>query len=230
MGDFLPRLLDIVDAIGAGVVDAGEMDRLIAAADRFGLVQQHADAHGLHARDHADAVVIAKHAIDRPLEMRAQPGEALQRRVIGAIGGGTIVPRQNRDVVAGARRQRRRPFHGRGAHLDMEIAQMQDTKAIEGGGQIGEDEGVFTQAHAICVAPPTGVEPGRLQHRADQSRGRIQIPDMEELTTPAEDLPLELALDAQALAGVQAAEALFQHRHDIRVHAVLRMARLAGIW
>ena len=48
--------------------------------------------------------------------------------------------------------------------------------------------------------------------------------------TASEDLTLELALDAQALAGVQAAEALLQHRHDIRVHAALRMARLAGIW
>ena len=37
-------------------------------------------------------------------------------------------------------------------------------------------------------------------------------------------------LDAQSLARMEAAEALLQHRHDIRVHAALRMARLAGIW
>src|SRR5690242_18627206 len=47
MGDLLAGALDVVYAIEPGIVDACEMDRLLAAANHFGLVQQHADSHRL---------------------------------------------------------------------------------------------------------------------------------------------------------------------------------------
>jgi len=47
-------LLDIVHAIEVGVVDAGKMNAGAPALDRFGLVQQHTDAHLLEQRHHAN--------------------------------------------------------------------------------------------------------------------------------------------------------------------------------
>src|SRR5262249_54932740 len=53
-------LADVVHAIEVRVVDAGKMNALSPALDRHAFVEQHADAHVLERRHHADRVVIAQ--------------------------------------------------------------------------------------------------------------------------------------------------------------------------
>ena len=61
---------DVVGAIEMRVIDAGEIDRLVAARDRLALVEQHADPHRLHRGRHADRVVIAENAVHWRLQSR----------------------------------------------------------------------------------------------------------------------------------------------------------------
>ena len=65
------------------VVDTGEVDRLAPALDPRPFVQQHPVAHGLHAGDHADAVVVAQYRIGGALDLAEQLSETGQRRVEG---------------------------------------------------------------------------------------------------------------------------------------------------
>ena len=77
-------------------------------------------------------VVIAEHAIDRAAEMRAQPRQPLERRVIGAIG----VRRDSRRSARRGRSWRSRTSApprcmAAGLRSDMQVAQMQDGEAVE---------------------------------------------------------------------------------------------------
>ena len=73
------RLLDIVDAVEVRIVDPGQMQPGTILLDHVGFVQEHADAHVLELRDHADRVVVAQHPVDRAFQMRPHPRHALER-------------------------------------------------------------------------------------------------------------------------------------------------------
>src|SRR4051794_37211020 len=77
-------LLDVVGTEIMRIVDPGDMDCLIAALNRHGFVDQHADSEPLQVDDRTDRVVIAESAVDRTLERRKhlrQPNED----VVGGI-------------------------------------------------------------------------------------------------------------------------------------------------
>ena len=64
MRDLRRSLLNIVNPVVVSVVDAAQMNALVATHNRLGLVEQHSYADLLHSRNHADRIVIAQYAID----------------------------------------------------------------------------------------------------------------------------------------------------------------------
>ena len=64
-------LLDIVDAVEMGIVNARKVDVRAAARDRLAFVEENLDAHVLEPGNEADRIVIAEDAVDRPLERSA---------------------------------------------------------------------------------------------------------------------------------------------------------------
>src|SRR6516164_10978254 len=62
--NFRRRFLDVVRAIEMRVVDAREVDRILASSNGDAFVEEDRDAQSLKIGDHRDRVMIAEHAID----------------------------------------------------------------------------------------------------------------------------------------------------------------------
>ena len=61
---------DIMGVKIMGIVNTGQIDGRPATLNWFTLIDQHANPHHYKIRDHADGVVIAEHAADRPQSAR----------------------------------------------------------------------------------------------------------------------------------------------------------------
>src|SRR5512132_683043 len=94
------NLFDVVGAIVVSIVDADQMDALIPANDRLHFIEQHSDAHFFHARNHADGIMVSEHAVNRTLEVRPYPRQALESSVERPECLSCEVTRQNTDVIA----------------------------------------------------------------------------------------------------------------------------------
>ena len=95
------RLFDIVDPVIMGVVDAGQINALPVARDRLAFVEQHADSHRFEARDHADRVMVAQHAVNRAAQTRRAIARMARkcRPRYGPIGRAAIISGQHTDVI-----------------------------------------------------------------------------------------------------------------------------------
>ena len=85
-------LLDVVDAIEVRVVDAGQIDLLVAPPDQRVFVQEHLNTQALEVRDHANGVVVAHHAIDLSPESLQKAQHVAKAGLVGAECSSTIVP------------------------------------------------------------------------------------------------------------------------------------------
>ncbi len=153
-------LLDIVDAEEMRVVDPGKMDLLAVADDRLRFVQQHLYAHVLQFWNHADRVVIAEHAIDRPLRGGRARGRPRRARPRTAQSLAAVVAGQHANVVFEPAKEFDEAIHRRSAHVGMEIAEMKDRESVEGLRQSRRRDRIAAQFD------PAGVPAGR----ADKGR------------------------------------------------------------
>jgi len=153
--------LDVVDPVVVRVVDADEMDALIAALEGFGLVEQHADPHFLQPRDHADRVVVAEHPEDRPRDLCAHPRQSLEGRREGPERPPAIVAGQHADIVGQAREQLDQALHRPLVHVDVQVANLQDGETVERGRQLGQYDVVVPDLDPLGVLPGTPIQPGQ---------------------------------------------------------------------
>jgi hypothetical protein len=82
-GDFRGGLFDVVNPVVVRIVDASQIDALIATHQHIGFVKQQPNSHFLQARNHSNRVVVAQDGENRTVEMSPNPGHAFERRVEG---------------------------------------------------------------------------------------------------------------------------------------------------
>ena len=126
IGQLRNRLLDVVDPVIVRVVDADDMDALVAAHQGLGFIEQHANPHLLQPGDHADRVVVAEHAEDRPLDLRADPRQSFEGGVERPERLAAIVAGQHAEIVSQPRQQLGQTAHRPFVHIDVQIADLQD--------------------------------------------------------------------------------------------------------
>src|SRR5262245_36774034 len=97
-------LLDIVDPIVVGIVDAGQVNRCVATRNWFAFVEQYPNSHFFEFGDHANGIVISQHSVDWPLEMHARSCQAFERSIEWPKCRTTIVTSQNAYVIGQARK------------------------------------------------------------------------------------------------------------------------------
>src|SRR6516165_7445136 len=93
--DIRGSLLDAVNAVEMGIVNAADINPLIFSRYRYALVQQHLDSEVFQAWDQPDRVVIAEDAVYRRLQLGAYRPHALKHTIERAEGGAAKVTCQN---------------------------------------------------------------------------------------------------------------------------------------
>jgi hypothetical protein len=101
----------------------------------------------------------------------------------------------------------------------MQIAEVKDGEAIEGGRQPRRSHLVLTHAKALGIAAAAPIETARLEGDADQRVNRIPILDVKEIDAAAKDARLVITFDAEPLSRMRTAKAPLQLKEDIVVHA-----------
>ncbi len=196
--DFQGGLFDLVHAVVVGVVDAGEVQALAVAEQRLGLVDQHPDAHFFERRRHPDRIVVAEDRVDGCGDLRAQPSHALDRGFARPVGLAAVVSGQHTKIVTELRQQLAKPPHRRQADVDMQVADLEDGKAVEGSRQSGENDGVAPDLDPLGVSARPPVQPGQLEGAADERRAQIPAPRPQR-PAPAVGARFMLVFDAESL-------------------------------
>src|SRR5581483_8557627 len=208
-------LFDIVDLEIVGVIDAREVDRLIAASNDLTLVLQHADAHGFEAGEHPNRVVIAQHAEDRFPQVAHELCHALQGGVMRTEGLSTKIARQYAGVVLQSFNKLSEPQHAPLVHVDVGIADVKDGESIKQRWQSGTSDVVGPQHDVLGIPATTPVQTAELQRGPDDGVNRVPVLDMKEIEALAENLRFVVGLDAQPLAGMQLSEPLLQSGEEL---------------
>jgi len=97
--NFRRGFFDVVRTIEMRVVDAREIDRILAPSNGDALVEEDRDTQSLKIGRHRDRVMITEHAIDGAAQRGSQLGDKLQGRSIVAVSPAAEVSSQNAKVV-----------------------------------------------------------------------------------------------------------------------------------
>ena len=137
------------------VVNAREQKRVLAAAQGDAFVEQDAEPRLFEAGDVAQGIVVAQHAVGGGGNVFAQqPGGQAhgQRRIVDRIV--VEIAGECGDVVApadGLERLREGIREVR-IEVEMQIGEMQDGKAVEGGGKTRQEKGFFANPDVEIVS------------------------------------------------------------------------------
>ena len=181
------------------VVHPGQVEALPAPFQTHRFVQQQPDAQVLHARHHADGVVVAEHGIDGIGQEGPQLRQGLQGGIVGAVGAGAEIARHDAEVIVqiadGAHDGAREVLR----HVEVQIGQVQDAETLESPRQPRQGDTVAVHPDAPGVAPPAAIEAGKPHQAAHQAVDGIPVLDVEEVAAQAEDACFVVLLDAEAL-------------------------------
>jgi hypothetical protein len=131
-----------------------------AALDPLPLVEKHPDAHLFQRRHHANRVVIAEHAVDRPFEALAEARDAAERIGVRSKSQRPVIAGKDADIVTRATREFGHAPHCRFAQLHMKVADLQDGEAVEGSGQVGRDDAIVLELDFRRIAQATPIKSG----------------------------------------------------------------------
>src|SRR5215216_2263175 len=131
------RLADVIGAVEVRVIDAGKIDGLTAALDRYTLVEQHSYTHGFHPWSHANGVMIAEDGINRRRQPSNQFADVFKALVERSIGFAAIIAGEHAKVISEIVNNAEQMPHGAGTDIGVEIADVEDDETIEVFGQSG---------------------------------------------------------------------------------------------
>ncbi len=138
-------------------------------------------------------------AVYGTVDVHAKARHGVHHRLDLAVGPGAEITGDDTQVVL------RLPHAlGQGVadlllHVQVDVAELQYSEAVEGLGQTGDDYLVASDADGGRVSLAAAIQPNYLQRQAHQGVHRVPVLDVEEVTSPAEDLGYVLALDSLAL-------------------------------
>ena len=144
------------------VIDPDQMNAPTAALERLGLVQQHADPHLLQGWDHADRIVVAQHPVYRGNQVRAHPRHARDRGIDRPEGFSAIVAGEYAKVVCQAGEQLDQPLHGALVQIDVQVADLEQGKAVERRRQLWQQDVLVPDLNAFGVFPCPPIQAGQL--------------------------------------------------------------------
>jgi hypothetical protein len=98
------------------------------------------------------------------------------------------------------------------------VADVQNLVAVEALRQILEADVVAPQHNALGISPRAPVEAAQLERTANDRLQGIPVFEMKKREALAEDPRFMIGLDAQALPGMQTAEALLQFDQNVLMH------------
>jgi cardiolipin synthase len=208
--DLVGSPVEIVGAVIVGVVDAGEVQRIVRALDAHRLVHQHPDIERLHAGHHPDRVVIAQYRISRSVQMRTQLREGFERGRVRAEGAEPKVPGEHAQVVVEALHAFDQARKVRLAHVQVQVAQVQQRVAVEGLGKVRDRNVLSLQLDAQRVAPPPAVQTCQREDEAQERMHRVPVFEMEEVRSPPKNMDLVVALEPEALTQMNVPDARLQ--------------------
>ena len=151
--------------------------------------------------------MITQNTVYRFVQSLAQPhhpgkGQIERSKILPPIVAG-----EDAKLVFQARQEIQEAGHCLLAHIRMQIAQMQDPEAVEGLWNTVRNNFVPPQPKLCSISPSPPLEPRQPKDSLDESGGKEQIFDMEEVQALPEDLRLMIHFDPEALTDMQMAEA-----------------------
>ncbi len=195
----LGGLVEVVHLEIVRIVDAGQVNGRAAPfqTDRF--IEQQSDTQRFDGRDHADGVVVAQDGVDRVVQMRPHLGQRFEGGFVGAISLGPEVASHDADIIIHLLQAFDQGGGIRFVHVQMQIAEVEQGEAIEGGGQPGNDDLVAVDANVGGIAQAPAVQTQTTQGQPDHGMNRVPILDVEKRPTPAKDLGGVIGFDAEPL-------------------------------
>jgi hypothetical protein len=89
-----------------------------------------------------------------PLERCAKPGHLHDYKIERPKGFSAIIARQDTEIIVDARQEIQNGVYRLAAQIRMQIAQMQNFKAVEGSWNAARDNVVLFDADLAGIAPP----------------------------------------------------------------------------
>ena len=105
--------------------------------------------------------MVAQDAVDRTLEVRPHPRQALYCFEVRAIGLAAVIAGQNADIVGDFRQQLQQAAHRPVVHVGMQIAEMKDRKTVERGWHLGRADVMAPNSNVFGVFAGAPIKPGR---------------------------------------------------------------------
>lgn len=150
------------------IIDACQIDGIIAARKSRRLVQQQMVSHGFHCRHHADGVVIAQHRIGGALDMCVQASQSLNRGFIGTICKSPIISGQHAEVIIQRLYEPDQHLQKCLVHIEVKIGEMQEGEPLEGIRQMWKIHLTMADFYRKGVAPASLVQTKEAQSSSDQ--------------------------------------------------------------
>src|SRR5260370_24029860 len=194
------------------------MNALVAANDRFALVEHHPYPHLLQSGDHADSVVIAQHTVNWPFEMRSHLRHCFESFIERAEGLAAVITSQDTEVVRYYIKKRNQAAHRILTYIRVHVADVEDGESIKKGREVRPLDEVVAYLYTLCIPVPSPIQPCQLQRVAYNGVDRIPVLNVKEVDATAKYALLIVLLDSEPLPCMHASEALLQFCKNVLLH------------
>jgi len=167
----------IVGTVKVGVIDADQVQGLLFAVDRQRLVEQHTQTKTLEVGDFFNEVMVSQDTVNPMLA-----GEVRQQSLHSGQGL-TVVPGRIETKIAGDHAEIEMQFINQrgqlcaaiGHAVDVQIGQVQDAQAVEGGRKICERNLVFFDPEVDGIHEAARSQAEQFQSQVEQGRDQAQV-------------------------------------------------------
>src|SRR5258708_4161903 len=194
------------------------MNALVAANDRFALVEQHPYPHLLQSGNHADSVVIAQHTVNWPFEMRSHLRHCFESFIERAEGLAAVITSQDTDVVRYYIKKLYQAAHRTLTYVRVHVADVEDGEPIKKGRDVRPLDEVVAYLYTLCIPAAAPIHPCQLQRVANNGVDRIPVLNMKEVDATAKCALLIVFFDSEPLPCMHPSESLLQFCKNVLFH------------